>query len=380
MKATKVDGDRWEGFKGFLKALLEKGVVGAILAPFKVPTGESFAHLLVKEPGRLDEAWPVAPVMSVQGGRVVSRLTRKGPVEIPTAVVLRPCELAAMRELVKLNQVKPQGLLTISFDCPGAYPLQSYLEGNREEMDAALKKALEDSPLSGAKPLCQVCKRFTGEWADIEVGFLGAPQGSFYLVAHTPRGEQALEALGYQGEADLSSRDEAVKELTLKRIQEREAYFKEEFGPQVSGPDALLATLHNCITCHNCMRVCPICFCRECFFESDALKVAPYNYLMRAERKGALRFMPDTLLFHTGRMNHMSLSCVSCGACEDACPNAVPVSRLFAMVGDRTRAIFDYEPGRDLEEPIPFLDYREEELQEWEVPYTQSTTHCPSSS
>jgi len=380
MKAIKVDQDRWEGFKGFLGALLEKGVVGAVLVPFKVPTGESFAHLLTSDPARLEEAWPVAPVMSIQGGRVVSRLTRKGPVEMATAVVLRPCELAAMRELVKLNQVKPQGLLTISFDCPGTYSLKNYLEGNREEMEAAFKKALGDFQLAGAKPLCQVCTRFTGKWADIEVGFLGAPQGSFYLVAHTPQGEQVLEALGYTDGADLSSREQAIEEMTQGRMEKREAYFKEEFGPQVASPQALLDTLHNCINCHNCMRVCPICFCRECFFESDALKVAPHNYLMRAGRKGALRFMPDTLLFHTGRMNHMSLSCVSCGACEDACPNAVPVSRLFAMVGDRTRAIFNYEPGRDLEEPIPFLDYREEELQEWEVPYTQSTTHCPSSS
>ncbi len=379
MVAVKIEGNRWEGFKGFLRDLLGEGAVGAVVVPYPVPAGDSFAHLLVKEPSRVDHAWPVAPVMTVQGGRVVSRLTRKGPVEVPTVVVLRPCELAAMRELIKLNQVKPQGLLTVSFDCPGAYPLRSYLEGNGEEIKAAFLNALKDFRLAGARPLCQVCIRFTGAWADIEVGFLGAPQGSFYLIAHTPQGEKALEALGYTGQEDLAEREKAVEELTASRVSEREAYFREEFGPQVAGPEALLATFHNCINCHNCMRVCPICFCRECFFESNALKVAPHNYLMRARRKGGLRFMPDTLLFHTGRMNHMSLSCVSCGACEDACPNAVPVSRLFAMVGDRTRAIFQYEPGRDLEEPIPFLDYREEELQEWEEPYIQSTTHCPSS-
>ncbi|RLD98524.1 MAG: hypothetical protein DRI91_02950 [Aquificota bacterium] len=380
MLVVKEKRNRVQGLKDLLKGLLEKDVVKALLVPMRIPSGESFAHVLTREAALVDDAWPIPPVMTVQGARVVSKLTRKGPVDKPTAVVLRPCELRAMRELIKLNQVKPEGLLTISFDCQGAYPLKDYIEGDRGRLEELFQKSLGAQELPEARPLCQVCYHFTGELADIEVGFVGASEDEYYLVANSPEGEEALKTLGYQGGGDLKEREEALKEMKEARRQKRRTYFTEEFGSQISGPDALLSTLHDCTNCHNCMRVCPICFCRECFFDSDALKVSPDNYLGRARKKGALRLLPDTLLFHMGRMNHMSLSCVSCGVCEDACPNGVPVSRLFAMVGDRTRAIFDYEPGRDLEESIPFLDYREEELQEWEAPYTQSTTHCPSSS
>jgi len=119
------------------------------------------------------------------------------------------------------------------------------------------------------------------------------------------------------------------------------------------------------------MRVCPICFCRECFFQSDAVKVEPTNYLMRAERKGGLRFMPDTLLFHLGRMNHMATSCLACGVCEDACPAMVPVGRMFAMAGRQVQGVFNYTPGASLEDPLPYLEYQEEEFHQWEKPYEE---------
>ncbi len=377
---TKGEGRGNLVFRALLKGLMEKDVVKVALVCAEDPTGNSFVHVLTGDTSVVESSWPVPPVMPVQGARVVSKITRKGPVELPTAVVLRPCELRAMRELVKLNQVKLDGLLTISFDCPGVYPLQQYLSGDRSFMKASIDEAFGHFDLSGTRPLCQICHRFTGELADVEVGFLGAPDEGHYLIGHTRRGEEALKALGYQEEVDLERRVDAVQEVIKQRIEAREGYFKGEFGPKVVGVEALLTTLHVCINCHNCMRVCPICFCRECFFDSDALKVLPGNYLVRAERKGALRFLPDTLLFHLGRMNHMSTSCVSCGTCEDACPNDVPVSRLFAMVADKTQAIFDYEPGQDLDRPIPFIDYQDEELHDYEEPYIESTTHRPSSS
>lgn len=380
MLAVKGEGKGNQALRTLLKGLLEKGAVQAVLVPSEVTSGESYAHILTRDPSMVDETQPVPPVMPVQGGRVVSKLSKRGPVKMPTAVVLRPCELRAARELIKLNQVKPEDLLTISFDCPGAYPLSQYINGDKSLMKANLEEGFSHLTLSGTRPLCQICNRFTGDMADIEVGFLEAPDDGHFLIAHTLQGEEALRTLGYQEEIDLKEREETIQEMVKERTEARENYFQKEFGPQVSGPQGLLATLHSCINCHNCMRVCPICFCRECFFDSDALKVTSENYLMRAERKGALRFLPDTLLFHLGRMNHMSTSCVSCGTCEDACPNDVPVSRLFAMVADKTQSIFDYVPGRDLKEPIPLIDYREEELQEWERPYTESTTHYPSSS
>jgi formate dehydrogenase subunit beta len=94
----------------------------------------------------------------------------------------------------------------------------------------------------------------------------------------------------------------------------------------------------------------------------------PETYLERAELRGALRFPLDTIQFHLGRMSHMVLSCVSCGACEDACPMDIPVAQMFSLVGDRTQKDFDYIPGADRNDSLPLQSFREDEFCEVETP------------
>jgi len=65
----------------------------------------------------------------------------------------------------------------------------------------------------------------------------------------------------------------------------------------------------------------------------------------------------------------MSLSCVSCGACEDACPVSIPVAQIFTMVGDQTQEYFDYAAGRDRAEPLPLQGFEEQEFTEVETPH-----------
>ena len=146
----------------------------------------------------------------------------------------------------------------------------------------------------------------------------------------------------------------------------------EKLKSKIEGTDKFLEVYSTCINCHNCMRVCPICYCRECYFNSEALNLYPDNYLMRAKSKGGLRFPPDTLLFHLGRMSHMIVSCVSCGTCEDACPVSIPVGQIFSLVADKTQKLFDYVPGRNIDEPLPLVTYKEEEFREIEMPYVET--------
>ena len=72
----------------------------------------------------------------------------------------------------------------------------------------------------------------------------------------------------------------------------------------------------------------------------------------------------DSLLFHLTRLNHMVMSCVGCGLCQEACPNDIPVFRIFRMVGEQVQETFDYVPGRSLEEELPLSVFREDELSE----------------
>jgi formate dehydrogenase subunit beta len=128
----------------------------------------------------------------------------------------------------------------------------------------------------------------------------------------------------------------------------------------IGGLQAMLST---CIRCHNCMVNCPICYCKECIFRTPIFDHESEKYLQWAARKGAIHLPTDTLLFHITRLNHMVTSCVGCGMCDSACPNNLPIATMFRAVGQEVQALFDYEPGRSLDEPPPVATFREDELE-----------------
>lgn len=356
-----------DAIKELARNCVEKGIVSGVVLLTRLPTGDNYSFVFTKDAETINSSTPIAPVMPVQAAKVLSKITKKESLARPALAVLRPCELRASIEISKINQLDLNSFIFVSFDCPGVYSLRNY-RSDPEQVEEAFSKEFLNLSLSNPRSLCSVCEDFTGELADIEIQFYGL--SGTRIVARSKRGEEVLSALGWSQELEDVERD-SIKDLLSERKKNR-ADFLGEFHSFVDTPDKLLDVLSSCINCHNCMRVCPICFCRECFFDSSALKVSPHLYIERAKRKGGLRFMPDTLLFHLGRMNHMSLSCVSCGMCEDACPNMVPVGRLFSLVSERTRSIFGYKSGVNPDEPSPFLEYKTEELEEYEVPYFES--------
>ena len=102
-----------------------------------------------------------------------------------------------------------------------------------------------------------------------------------------------------------------------------------------------------CIRCHNCMTVCPICYCKTCVFKSAIFDHEPDQYVNWARAKGAYRLPSDTLLFHLTRLNHMVLSCVGCGMCTEACPSELPVGIVFRTTGQRGAGLFRISAGKE---------------------------------
>jgi formate dehydrogenase subunit beta len=112
------------------------------------------------------------------------------------------------------------------------------------------------------------------------------------------------------------------------------------------------------------MKACPVCYCKECLFESSVFDLEGNKYMSKAKGKGAFKTPTDSLLFHITRFNHMMLSCVQCGLCEQACPSNIPLMDIISEIADNSQGEFDYEPGKDLEDPLPMVVYREEEFQD----------------
>jgi formate dehydrogenase subunit beta len=360
-----AEGGTEVGILDFIKQALRKGCFDAVLISAKTPGGDSFAYLLIQDESLLKDAFPICPIMPVQGAKALSSLTRLGKGKKRIAAVIRPCEVRATAELFKLEQVDLENIFLISIDCPGALPLADWVKDPKkagEVFSEVLKGGASDS----LRPVCQVCDEFsTTGGEDLHIGTLGTKSGSIFLIPSSPKGKGILDGIGISVGEDISQWQETVNRLTEGRREKRKQAQK-ELGAKVKGLDNLLDTFSKCINCHNCMRVCPICYCQQCFFDSDNMKFAFEDYLKRAEATGGLRLPPETLLFHIGRMLHMSLSCVSCGACEDACPTSIPVSQVFSLVAESNQKAFEYVPGRSLDDPPPLRVYEEKEFGEVE--------------
>jgi len=377
----------------FLKQSLEKKCFDLLLIPVKAPETKAFSWALLKDKTLLERADPLPPVMTVQGGKALSSITKRGKMGFHVAAVMRPCETRAAAELSKLKQIDMDCIVLISLDCPGAMPLADYVnepEKAVENFQTILGKwEISDS----LRPVCQICHRFSllslnpsfskgtslsnggGEAllsSDLHIG-IGEENKSIILIPVTSKGKAILDNLNLSADDSLQEWKLKVEKIREKKLKKKEQ-FDQEWLTKIEGPDKFTASFDECINCHNCMRACPICYCQQCYFDSRNLKLSPDDYLDRAEKRGALRFPLDTLLFHLGRMSHMILSCVSCGACEDACPVSIPVARIFTTVGEHVQKDFHYVPGMDREEPLPLQDFLEDEWCEVETPCEKEET------
>ena len=346
------------------KGALEKKIFDAVLIPVKVPAGDSYTWILIEDVSLFKDAVPIAPIMPVQGANALSSLTRKGKGNLKIAAIMRPCEIRAAIELAKLEQINLENVSLFSFDCPGALSLSDYVQDPQKgeevfESFFTKNKWNEES----IKPICKMCDNFSLPNYDLHFGILGTEKNDLLLIPNSIKGEGVLNEMGIAFKNDLSGWKKKVDEIK----KEKEKTKKETYHtiqPMVEGLDNLVQTFAKCIGCHNCMSVCPICYCRQCYFDSEVSKFTSDNYMLRAEKRGGLRFPTDIILFQSGRMSHMSLSCVSCGMCEDVCPASIPVAQIFSFVANETQKAFEYQPGRNLGEPLPLKEYKEEELQE----------------
>lgn len=356
--------------QGFLKGLLDDASIGGVLVPVHHFGKGMPMPTLVTDPAQLSGADPLAPAFPMNSAKLLSRLTR-GQAGERIAAIMRPCEIRAFVELVKLNQGSLDNVILVGMDCLGAYDNVNYklFLGEQDSFAATLgfHGVNGVGVTAGGVEIataCKACEHPSPANADIVVGVVGADlRASIPAMATSARGEALLSALGLPEIPSSNGRDKALAALVESRTAYRDVMIEQTKSVTGTLTD-LSEYLAGCVNCYNCRVACPVCYCKECVFNTDVFEHKPWQYVEWAKRKGSLKLPTDTIFYHLTRMAHMSMACVGCGQCSNACPNDIPVMELFRTVAARTQASFDYEPGRSLEEPPPLSVFKEDEFQE----------------
>lgn len=365
--------DRLSGIRSFLATIMGKAGIDAMLVPTRLAVKNRIMPMLVSDPTRLADADPLSPAFPVNGAQQLARLTRL-PAGSRLAAVLRPCEIRAFNELVKLNQGKRDDIVIVGLDCPGALSNSDFraFADHHETPDAATQafctavfSGETDHDALAFTTACQACNHPIPDGADIAVELFGSdPTHGLTARALTKTGEGVLTHLDLPpAEASTAQRKTIIEATLEQRRQYREQMFTAvaEATDSIQGLSTYLA---DCVNCYNCRAACPVCYCTVCVFTTDTFRHEPFQYLQWARRKGGVKMPTDTLFFHLTRMAHISTACVGCGQCTNACPNDIPLSDLFTMVAQHTQEAFGYGAGLDLSQRPPMCGFEEEEYGE----------------
>jgi formate dehydrogenase subunit beta len=363
--------DVLDALRGFFGDILKMDEISAILVPQHLPMRNMVMPTLVTDPDQLNGVDPLAPAFPLNAAKIASRLTRK-PIGSKVAVVLRPCEIRAFVELVKLKQGRTDELVIIGVDCLGAFQNKDYtkyVEQHGSESTVRFYQSVLDGSPAGSDgealaSACQSCENPVPLNADILIGLFGVEVNDYLLVQSQSVG--GTELLGQLNLAELSapaSRKDAVSAIVAQRTACRDEMFAQTRAA-TNSIEKMSAYFASCVNCYNCRVACPVCYCKECVFVTDVFNHDPSQYLRWANRKGIIKMPTDTIFFHLTRLAHMSTACVGCGQCSNACPNDIPVMELFRTVAHRTQQAFEYEAGESIDQAPPLAVFYEDEFTE----------------
>ena len=369
-KIEREDNSLGKGLRKFFKQLLATQGIDALFLPVQLKSSTSIMPALVTDPDELDAAMPISPAFPINSARMVSRLSTK-PSGRKTAVLLRPCEARAFIELIKLKQGSREELILIGMDCPMALSSKdysAYMANDPLDEDAYIEQVFSDKtePLDGFafSPACTTCENPFPVNMDLNILLHGVDlSGGPIVSAGSDIGTQILEPLGLPKATEPAARDERLVQIRQANFEANAAMI-EDITERTDSIVKLNDFFDRCINCYNCRNMCPVCYCKECVFNTDVFAHQPAQYHEWAQKKGSIKLPTDTVFYHLTRMAHMSHACVGCGQCSTACPSDIDVFQLFKSVAQKTQAAFEYSPGIDENEPPPLSVFYEQEFED----------------
>jgi formate dehydrogenase subunit beta len=303
-------GDPLGAVNHFVKDVWQAaGLQGMIL-----PSPQRNEVRLVEQPADLGDINPFQPLMLMNIAGLVPPLLGARPAT-RLGILLRPCELRALNEVIERKAIRPGQLLTICVDCLGTFPDDEFeWRSARKGSDASLtKEALQFAPQGGIsayryRAACQMCVSPGAGSADINLGVLGLPVRQSILV------DGRADLLDWS-QINIRKADPALsnrREVMLSKLVERHTDTRERVLSGLAevlpaNVDVLLDQFEDCGSCQSCMDACPICSVDHPRRTGDG----------RFERQDVVNWLVD---------------CAGCGMCEQSCPRHMPLSIIFTHI------------------------------------------------
>jgi formate dehydrogenase subunit beta len=359
-KVVKLNKGAEQCLLELLRFLLESGKVKGVFTLSKVGESGAVAYSLITDPAALEAALPLFPLMPVDAAKVLTRLTLVEPAAEPIAAVVRPCELRALTELIKRSQGSLDNLLLISSTCGGVYPLETSVNGNISQKLPGYWEAVKKGEIAAdIRPACAACEHFVPYNADITLALIGNKDADKQCLIQLNNDKAEQFADGLAGELSQGEAKSGVVDSLRAKKQARKQELLDEFGGK--GFD-VQKVFEKCLVCRNCNKVCPVCYCKVCFFDSGGDEHDQRYYETELGRKGYVPVMPAPTFYQLVRLFHVSISCIGCGLCGDVCPVNIPLWAVALKTGEAVQKAFDYLPGRDIEEELPITAFKPEEF------------------
>jgi formate dehydrogenase subunit beta len=362
-------GNIMETAREFFGKLFEGGIIEYLLIPQHISNGRTLTQTLVKDIDHLEGINPFSPVMAINSGTIVSQLSNSES-DKKIGVVMKPCEIRALVELVKLEQATLDNLLIIGVDCAGTFEIEAYAKFMEEDDEDRDQKEIEllseiysgktdyqeEDAFMKLRSSCQICDVFIPNMGDINLSLLGM-DGDILVSLDS----ELAEKLGLETVEEPDSRKDVLEDLLNYRKYKREDAL-DEFKAKMESINNLADILSTCTRCYACQTACPVCYCHVCFFRTETFNPESDRILRWADKEGALRMPTEILLYHLTRLDHIAASCIGCGMCESSCPRGIPLSTLFQTVGDEVQKKLEYVPGRSIEDELPVASFNREEI------------------
>jgi formate dehydrogenase subunit beta len=240
--------------------------------------------------------------------------------------------------------------------------------GLANEVSKYWKTIKNNDILPNLRNACTGCTEFVPYNADMTVILAGGGdvEKQCRIILNSPQAEELALNLGKKLGGKITeqeiSEDMYEPIRTIREAQKKKHF--EELGVDSLNLKGMVDLFGKCIGCRGCRTACPICYCELCAFDTQDAQSKPS--ISELNRKGGIRMPGGTIYFQMTRLPHVSISCVGCGSCEDACPSNIPLWSMFCKVGEDVQGEFNYLPGKDLAEEIPIKTFELDEYTEVE--------------